>query len=140
MCKFLPNGLGEHYEVLKFCFVFRYLPHNDLASLLQAGNVLVYPHLAGEAANFTSPMKLFDYIAAGKPIVATTIPPLEEFKSSPLVAGWCEPNNPQAFADSLRQVLATYPQWKIEHIHDEELVQQFSWEYRIEKLLTKVFL
>ena len=116
-----------------------YLPHNFLASLLQAADALVYPHLAGEAANFTSPMKLFDYIAAGKPIVATTIPPLAEFKSSPLVAGWCEPNNPQAFADSLRQVLATYPQWQIEHIHDEELVQQFSWEYRIEKLLTKVF-
>lgn len=115
-----------------------YLPHKDLASLLQAADVLVYPHLAGEAANITSPMKIFDYIAAGKPIVATTITPLQEFQSSPLVAGWCEPNDPVAFIQSLQQVLSTYPQWSEEHINDTDLVQQFSWENRILQTLNCV--
>lgn len=112
-----------------------YLPHHQLVSLLQAANVLVYPHLSGEAASFTSPMKLFDYIAAGNPIVATKIPPLREFESSPLISGWCEPDDPQQFSQSLQQVLANYPQWSPEHIHNSELVQQFSWESRIKQTL-----
>jgi len=66
-----------------------YLPQDRLASLLQAADILLYPHLSGEAANFTSPMKLFDYIAAGVPIVATSIPPLKEFQDLDVVAAWC---------------------------------------------------
>ena len=115
-----------------------YLPHTDLASLLQGADVLVYPHLMGEAANTTSPMKIFDYIAAGKPIVATKIPTLQEFQSSPLVAGWCEPNDPVGFTQSLQQVLSTYPQWREDHINDTDLVQQFSWENRIVQTLNSV--
>ncbi len=114
-----------------------YLPQRQLAGLLQAADALVYPHLAGEAANTTSPMKLFDYIAAGKPIVATTIPPLKEFQASPLVAGWSEPNNPTQFSQCLQQVLHRYPQWSEEHLHYDNmgLVQQFSWEHRIKQTL-----
>jgi glycosyltransferase involved in cell wall biosynthesis len=115
-----------------------YLPHNRLASVLQAADVLVYPHLSGEAASFTSPMKLFDYIAAGRPIVATQIEPLKEFADSPLVAAWCEPDSPQAFREGLERVLARYPQWSPEHISDRDLVQQYSWESRIQQTLDRV--
>ncbi|MDY6940115.1 MAG: glycosyltransferase, partial [Cyanobacteriota bacterium] len=93
------------------------LPQSELAGLLQAADVLVNPHLSGEAANFTSPLKLFDYMAAGKPIVATQIPPLKEFESSPLIAGWCEPDDPTAFSSCLQEVLARYPQWQEESLH-----------------------
>jgi len=115
-----------------------YLQHDRLASLLQAADVLVYPHLSGEAASFTSPMKLFDYIAAGNPIVATRIPPLREFETSPLVDGWCEPDNPSEFSRCLQAVLQKYPRWTADHIRDRALVQQFSWENRITKTLERV--
>lgn len=115
-----------------------YLQHDRLASLLQAANVLVYPHLSGEAASFTSPMKLFDYIAAGNPIVATRIPPLREFEATPLVDGWCEPDNPAEFARCLQAVLQQYPTWSPSHIRDRALVEQFSWENRIAQTLERV--
>lgn len=115
-----------------------YILHDELGSLLQASDVLVYPHTSGEAANFTSPMKLFDYMAAGSPIVSTEIPPLQEFKSTNLVASWCEPDNPILFARCIQQVLETHPR-KIEgYSNSIDFVQQFSWESRISKILSYV--
>ena len=115
-----------------------YVQQEHLPSLLQAADVLAHPHCSGEAASFTSPLKLFDYMASGTPIVATEIPPLMEFKSSGAIAGWCEPDNPVKFAECLQQVLATHPR-KVEGYTDNlEFVRQFSWENRIAKILNHV--
>ena len=114
------------------------LPQSQLAELLQGADVLVNPHLSGEAANFTSPLKLFDYMAAGKPIVASKIPPLKEFESSPLIAGWCEPDDPIAFSRCLQGVLDRYPNWNEASIHPPDLIEEFSWERRIAKILDRV--
>lgn len=115
-----------------------YLPQNELASLLQAADILAHPHCAGKEASFTSPLKLFDYMASGTPIVATEILPLMEFKTSKAVAAWCEPDNPIQFAQCLQQVLQTHPR-KIEGYADNmDFVQQFSCENRISKILSYV--
>ncbi|MBF2001388.1 MAG: glycosyltransferase [Synechococcales cyanobacterium M58_A2018_015] len=115
-----------------------HLPHEQLASLLQAADVLVHPHLMGEAATFTSPMKFFDYMASGTPIVATEIPPLQEFKAAGVVAGWCEPNQPHALAACIQHVLDTRPRQSQGYTHSMDFVQQFSWENRITQIMKVV--
>ncbi|WP_445242928.1 glycosyltransferase family 4 protein [Microcoleus sp. N3A4] len=115
-----------------------YLPQNQLASLLQAADVLTHPHCLTEAATFTSPLKFFDYMASGTPIVATEIASLMEFKSGNIAATWCEPDNPHKFAQSIRDCLTKYPR-KIEgYAETLNLVKQFSWENRIERILSYV--
>jgi len=134
----------EHYQQLakekqtqnvKF---LGHMPQNQLASLLQAADVLAHPHCSGNAAATTSPLKLFDYLASGTPIVATEIPPLMEFKSSSAIAGWCEPNNPNQLAQCLQQVLATYPRKIAGYTDNLDFVRQFSWENRISTILSYV--
>jgi glycosyltransferase involved in cell wall biosynthesis len=115
-----------------------YLEQSQLASLLQAADILLYPHLSGEAANFTSPMKLFDYIAAGVPIVATRIPPLKEFPDLEGFAAWCEPDNPQDLARSIQQVLERYPRPAGGYSQNFDRIRQFSWENRILKTIDRV--
>lgn len=111
---------------------------DELASLLQAADALAHPHCSGNAASFTSPLKLFDYMASGTPIVSTEIPPLMEFKSTKAVAGWCEPDNPTVFAQCLQHVLETYPR-KVEGYSESTVfVQQFSCENRVIKILSFV--
>jgi glycosyltransferase involved in cell wall biosynthesis len=63
----------ENVELLGF------LEQQDLAHLLQAADALAHPHGLGSAATFTSPLKLFDYLAAGTPVVATRIPSLDHW-------------------------------------------------------------
>ncbi|ERT04700.1 glycosyl transferases group 1 family protein [Lyngbya aestuarii BL J] len=115
-----------------------HLPQNKLASLLQAADILAHPHCMTPAATFTSPLKFFDYMASGTPIVATEIPPLKEFKSLKMAAGWCEPDQVDPFVQTLQQVLSKYPR-KIEgYTESMESVSQFSWENRIKKIMTYV--
>jgi len=115
-----------------------HLSHTSLPGLLQASDVLAHPHCSGPASTFTSPLKLFDYLASGTPIVATEITSLTEFKSSNAIAGWCEPDNPDSFAQCIQQVLETYPRKSEGYRHMIDYVQQFSWENRAAKLLSCV--
>lgn len=134
----------EHYQQLsrnkqvKNITFLGYVLQEQLASLLQAADILAHPHCSGSAATFTSPLKLFDYFASGTPIVATEIPQLMEFKTYMAIAAWCEPDNPTQFAQCLERVLQTHPR-RIEGYSDSiDKVRQFSWENRIAKILSYV--
>ncbi|QIR36931.1 glycosyltransferase family 4 protein [Tolypothrix sp. PCC 7910] len=134
----------EHYQKLaqekqvhniKF---LGYILHHELASLLQAADILAHPHCLGAAATFTSPLKLFDYFASGTPIIATEIPSLMEFKHTQAITAWCEPDNPRKFAESLRHILKTHPRKVEGYANSINFVQQFSWENRATKILSYV--
>ena len=115
-----------------------YLPHEQLPSLLQAADILAHPHCSGEAATFTSPLKFFEYLASGTPIVATEIPPLLEFKEANIVAAWCEADSPTAYADALAKTLETHPYKEKGYTQQIDFARQFSWESRIEKIMSHV--
>ena len=119
---------------LKNVLFLGFLPQAQLASLLQAADVLAHPHTSGAASTFTSPLKFFEYLAADRPIVATTIASLQEFRSLNLVAGWCEPDDPFQLQACLQQVLSNRPYGSSDG-YSIEFVQQFSWENRIQTIL-----
>jgi glycosyltransferase involved in cell wall biosynthesis len=55
---------------------------------------------------FTSPLKLFDYMAAGVPIVASDLPALREVLRHEENALLARPGDPDAFAAAVRRLLA----------------------------------
>ena len=114
------------------------LPRQRLVSLFQAADLLAHPHLSGKEADFTNPVKFFQYIASGTPIVATAIAPLLEFKLPHLAMNWCEPDSPTAFAECIQQSLERYPRQPDGYSENIEFGRQFSWENRIEKILSYV--
>ncbi len=115
-----------------------YVLHEQLASLLQAADVLAHPHCTGKAATFTSPLKFFDYMASGTPIVSSEIPPLMEFQPTGVVAGWCKPDSSVAFTETLLRVFASHPRKPDGYSNSMTFVQRFSWENRIAKILSYV--
>ena len=130
--------LSQQKGVDNITFLGWILPRQRLVSLFQAADILAHPHCSGKEADFTNPVKFFQYIASGTPIVSTTIAPLLEFKLPQLAMDWCEPDDPKQFSDCLRSALKRYPR-KIEgYTENIEFGQQFSWENRIEKILSYV--
>jgi glycosyltransferase involved in cell wall biosynthesis len=114
------------------------LPRQRLSVLFQAADVLAHPHCSGEAANFTNPVKFFQYMASGTPIAATEIPPLMTFKKSPLIAEWCEPDDPYEFAECIQHTLNKYPRKAEGYFDSINLASQFTWEKRAEKIISYV--
>ena len=113
-----------------------YIQHEQLPSLLQAADILAHPHLSGAASTFTSPLKFFEYLASGMPIVATTIPPLLEFQAQNIIAGWCETDSVDAYVKCLEATLIKYPRKPHGYLKQLEFAKQFSWESRLEKILS----
>jgi len=46
-------------------------PYGDMASLLAAFDVCIIPFVLNQVTHATDPVKLYEYLAQGKPVVAT---------------------------------------------------------------------
>ncbi|MEM9542898.1 MAG: glycosyltransferase [Cyanobacteria bacterium P01_E01_bin.42] len=131
------NKLARDRQVDNVTFL-GYIFHKSLPSLLQAADILAHPHRSGIAATFTSPLKFFEYLASGTPIVATEIPPLMEFKEADIVAGWCKPDDTHQFALSLKKALSTHPRKTEGYGQQIDFATNFSWEARMAKIMSYV--
>lgn len=73
---------GDENQIEKFkreypnVLFLGYRPYKELANNLSAADVLLLPTSGKDivGARFTSPLKLFAYLASGKPIIATDVP------------------------------------------------------------------
>jgi glycosyltransferase involved in cell wall biosynthesis len=107
----------------------------DVAPLLKQADVLTLPNPASAISTaFMSPLKLFEYMAAGRPIVASDLPSIREVLSDNRNALLVEPGNPQALTAAVRR-LEDDPALG-ERIARQALedVQQYTWERRAERL------
>jgi glycosyltransferase involved in cell wall biosynthesis len=83
------------------------LPPHEVAGAIAEADILVLPNTATEvSARYTSPLKLFEYLAAGRPIVASRLPALAEVLEDGVNALLVAPEDPQALADAIRRLAA----------------------------------
>jgi glycosyltransferase involved in cell wall biosynthesis len=77
-----------------------------VAGLLARAQVLVLPNPASAiSTHFTSPLKLFEYMAAGRAIVASDLPAIREVLHEGQTALLVEPGRPEAFAAAITRLL-----------------------------------
>ncbi len=108
----------------------------EIPTLLSAADVLVLPNSAREAISrlYTSPMKLFEYMAAGRPIVASDLPSIREILDEQ-TALFFEADNPEYLARAIEQTLAD-PGVSGERAHTAlARVRAYSWTARAESIL-----
>ena len=86
------------------------------------------------SAKYTSPLKMFEYMASGCPIVAQNLPSFREVLSgenSFLV----EPGNAKALADQIAWVFDNEELAKNKASKAIEDIQEYTWKKRAEKIL-----
>ena len=77
-----------------------------VARLLRQANVLALPNPASAiSTRFTSPLKLFEYMAAGRPIVASDLPSIREVLQDEVNALLVAPGNPDAMAAAIERLI-----------------------------------
>ncbi len=73
------ENIKKNYTDSRFVFAGRVEPE-DVRKYLKASDALVIPNKSGDpiSEKYTSPMKLFEYMAAEKPIIASDLPSIRE--------------------------------------------------------------
>ena len=125
---------AESYKLVTFV---GHRSHKEIPYWLKAADVLVLPNSAKEkiSAIYTSPLKLFEYMAGGKPIVASDLPSLREILNEN-TAVLVEPDNPEALAKGIEKVLKDgVLAGKIAQNAAEE-AKNYTWEKRAQNILT----
>jgi glycosyltransferase involved in cell wall biosynthesis len=99
-----------------------------------ASDILVAPYTS-DARDYISPLKLFEYMAAGKPIVTTTKPVLKEVVTHGENALLAEPGDPASLAERVTS-LATDPDRQTAlGTQARKDVEQYTWERRAARIL-----
>lgn len=108
----------------------------DVATALGAADVLVLPNrrttLSSEA---TSPLKLFEYLALGKPIVVSDLPALREVVDEQ-VAELVPPDDAEALAAAIGRLAADPARRAVLGQRAAALAANFTWDRRAERLTT----
>ena len=74
---------GLHPNIVPFIYINGAVPHKDVAKILIAADCAILTGNESEiiSAKYTSPLKMFEYMASGCPIVAQNLPSFREVLS-----------------------------------------------------------
>jgi glycosyltransferase involved in cell wall biosynthesis len=82
------------------------VPHREVAKLYAESDLVLLPYQADLShADGISPMKLFEAMAAGRPIIASDIPPLREILQPGHNALLADPKDPESWLYALRELI-----------------------------------
>jgi glycosyltransferase involved in cell wall biosynthesis len=106
-----------------------------VAPLLRRADVLALPNTPGRvSAAYTSPLKLFEYMASGRPIVASDLPALREVLRPSANAVLVEPGDAAALAAGLARVLGDAALAARLAAQAREDVREWTWDRRAERV------
>ncbi len=111
----------------------------EVPRMINAFDVCVYPAPASTHSYFTrdtSPLKLFEYLASGKPVVCADLPPLRDVVNESAVT-FCKPGDAQSLADAIQNTI-------MKKDHEEQVQAAYdvakahTWQERMSRILKRV--
>lgn len=128
-------SLAKQYPAVQFV---GFRPYHELGDNLAAANVLILPNTQHDvqSLSFTSPIKMFAYMAAEKPIVASDLPSIREVlndKNSILVA----PDDPDALAKGVERAVIS-DDIEVLVRNAKELSRTYTWSARARRIVQKL--
>lgn len=114
-------------------------PHTDMPLYLKASDIVVIPNsgLQDISKFYTSPIKLFEYMASGTPIIASDLPSIREIlnESNALMT---PADNPETLAQNIKKLL--HDETRGEKLAQQALkdVRRYSWEERAKNIIQAI--
>lgn len=107
--------------------------HKDIPLWLRAADVLALPNTALDynSKYNTSPVKLFEYMASGRPIVASDLPSLRNIVDES-TAWLFEPDNPESLAKTIHTILENPKDAQEKAAVAAKESEQYDWKNRFD--------
>lgn len=121
---------------LKNIIIVGHLPQYEIPPYLKAADILILPNSAQRVISYTytSPLKLFEYMASKKPIIASDLPSLREIlnsNNSVLV----QPDNAKKLAENIKLVLQNGQLADKISQQSYDDVKKYSWLNRAKSII-----
>ncbi len=119
-------------------FLLGQIPHNAIPFVYAASDCLVYVAPSGRHPYFqrdTSPLKIFEYMAAKRAIISADLPPIHDVLDEK-TAIFYPPGNVKALADAIREVQVSSQRAQERTGIAYSRVQEHSWEKRMMRILS----
>jgi teichuronic acid biosynthesis glycosyltransferase TuaH len=100
--------------------------YEQMPGYINAFDVCLIPHKVNPYTDGMNPLKLYEYLACGKPVVSTPVSGTKPFSDVIIVA-----SSPQDFAAAITESLGTNPKLGLQRRHS---VSGHSWEARVEQM------
>ena len=115
--------------------IFGYIGQDLAATLQQAADVALLTRSPGAGAAITSPLKFFEYMASGTPIVSAKIPVLNNFDTNNLALQFYEPGNVGDLIAKINFCIDKFPRQETGYQENIEFARDYVWQNRQQKLL-----
>lgn len=141
ICFVLVGGTGKevnawkrHTVGIKNVVFTGFVSPKNVAQYLKMADVLVAPYTTQiPTLNAASPLKVFEYMAMGKPAVISRLPTIQEVVQDGYNGILIEPDSPEALVDGLRR--AFKPESRQIGINARMSVQEYTWQARAQCIL-----
>ncbi len=140
----LKSALQNKVAEMKYeqYFVFTGLiPHHEAPRYLAACDILVSPHLGFTDGTkfFGSPTKLFEYMAMGKPIIASKLEQIGEIIIDGVNGLWMIPGSQEELAEKILLLASdTKLRRQLGNEARNESEKKYTWKANVENLLKQI--
>jgi glycosyltransferase involved in cell wall biosynthesis len=111
------------------------VPPDEVLTRVSAASMLVLPNVASTmSSRYTSPLKLFEYLTTGRPIVATDSPAIREVLTDDVTALLVAPGDPAAMAAAMQRVATDAALAGRLGEAAAALAPEYDWSRRAERL------
>ena len=123
---------------------YGHLTHAQAAQHLLLFDIVLAPYQrkvtvsggAGDTSRWMSPLKIFEYMAAAKPIICSNIAVLKEVLEDKKNCLLCEPDNLSSWSSALKTLIEN-PAFanKIANQAYIDFIKEYTWDARVKKIL-----
>lgn len=126
---------GE-YKSIENILIKGHRSYSEIPLWLTAADVLVLPNSGKEKVSqyYTSPLKLFEYMSSGTPIIASNLPSIKEVLNEH-EAVLIPPDDSRVLAETVKEVLSDKSSFLLKAEAAQKSVEGFSWQKRAQKIL-----
>lgn len=121
-----PDLLKKKYKNLEFMGEYHY---TELPKLMNNAKVFVIPHHINEFSNSMDPLKLYEYLTTGKPVVSTKINSVEGLEGLIEIA-----NDDKSFIEGIKKALNEEGNEELKK-RRKEFAMANSWTSRVNQLI-----
>ena len=109
--------------------------HDKVPEYLSDAKIAVLPNILNGSTQFSSPLKLFEYMASGVPIIASDIPVFREILTDGKNAILFDPGNKEVLAKSVREITHNPEQARKMAVFARKNAENYTYQKRVERIL-----